>query len=683
MSKQCPTCGRRYADPLIFCADDGTQLGDDPLIGRRVAGREILRFIGEGGAGALYLAEHLELQRDEALKLLHPSYAREPQFVNRFLQEARIIAKLKSPHTVRLFDFGRTHDGLVFILMEFLRGQTLQAMLQEEPKMAPRRAAEIITQICDSLAEAHAAEVIHRDIKPANVMVELIGEAPHARMLDFGVARARGPDACHTVPGQFVGTPAFSSPEQALGEAHIDGRSDLYTLGILFYTMLAGYNPYEVEGNWIETLKRQAGWTPPPLDDAPPLITSLISELLDKHPQGRPASAEVVARRLQAYLQPTPTIITRPPPLSDEAARLNALRAAVAEERAELAGLSAELEPRLEALRDQEEALSACAAEAAAAAAAATAKAEAAEARWREVTAGHEALRRRERGLIRQGEGLDGHLSEVEARLEAAARAHLALNEESQAEWARMSAFQADLITLRGDFEALFLRAEAVWDRFNEEAATRFQISAGLKEGVDTLRALREDLAALRERHARRRQALLEPASSGEAPGPARPVTPPPLDTPLILPETRRVEGAAPYEIAAAPLTVGLRAALMGGEVSEAGAPQRGVSFFDALEIANALSTRLGLRPCYAFEGERPRWDTTADGWRLPTEAEWAAAAAAGAVELEGGLWIWCWDPWSEATSAFSRAQRGEAGQRRAKPAGLRHHSFGLWLARG
>jgi len=186
------------------------------------------------------------------------------------------------------------------MLMEFLEGQTLGSLLEQEGRLVPERAALILYQICDSLNEAHEAQVIHRDIKPENLIIQELGTGEEqVKVLDFGVARLRAEGACLTAPGMLFGTAAYASPEQVRGESELDGRSDLYALGILLYEMLSGHNPFypERQGSVREVLMRQLG-PRPALPLGPPQLARICLSLLALDKSERPKSARTLQQQL-------------------------------------------------------------------------------------------------------------------------------------------------------------------------------------------------------------------------------------------------------------------------------------------------------------------------------------------------------------------------------------------------
>jgi len=223
----------------------------DPMIGRLLGGRyEIISLLGQGGMGAVYKARQPAVKRMIALKVLLREFAENDTVVKRFHQEALAASRLTHPNTIKVFDFGQTDDGVLYMAMELLRGESLAHALSRGGPMAPKRVVHIMRQCCKSLAEAHKAGIIHRDLKPDNIfLVEIEGERDFAKVLDFGVAKLKefeGKEGTLTQAGMIFGTPKYMSPEQARS-ANLDPRSDVYALGVIMYEMLMGKPPFTAD----------------------------------------------------------------------------------------------------------------------------------------------------------------------------------------------------------------------------------------------------------------------------------------------------------------------------------------------------------------------------------------------------------------------------------------------------
>jgi serine/threonine protein kinase len=278
-----------------------------------IAGRfRIEREIGTGGMGAVYLATHLDLERPVAVKIIRREFAGDADVADRFLREARTMAKLRHPNAAMIFDAGNLPDGRHFIVMEFVEGETLSQALAREGRFSFSKAVGIATQICDVLEEAHRLGIVHRDLKPSNILLGKRGVC----VLDFGVAKVLASSAestathASTGSGQLVGTPRYMSPEQCLGQ-RVGARSDLYSLGVLVYEMLAGRPPF-VDPLQSALLVKQATAAAPPLprlrQDIPRSLALAVHSLLAKRPEDRPRTAAMAKALLERSLVRTDTV---------------------------------------------------------------------------------------------------------------------------------------------------------------------------------------------------------------------------------------------------------------------------------------------------------------------------------------------------------------------------------------
>jgi predicted Ser/Thr protein kinase len=279
-----------------------------------IAGRfRIEREIGTGGMGTVYLATHLGLERPVAVKIIKREFAGDADVAERFLREARTMAKLRHQHAAMIFDAGNLPDGRHFIVMEFVEGETLSQVLAREGRFTPSRAVDIATQICDVLEEAHRLGIVHRDLKPSNILLGPRGVC----VLDFGVAKVLASSVESTVTcastgsGQLIGTPRYMSPEQCLGQ-RVGARSDLYSLGVCLYEMLAGRPPF-VDPLQSALLIKQATAPAPPLPKLRPDIgrplALAVHTLLAKRPDDRPRTAATAKALLERSItQPERTL---------------------------------------------------------------------------------------------------------------------------------------------------------------------------------------------------------------------------------------------------------------------------------------------------------------------------------------------------------------------------------------
>jgi serine/threonine-protein kinase len=254
MAKVCPSCELTYSDEDFFCAADGSPLravGADAenLVGTVIADRyRVESIIGEGGMGRVYRARHVRVPREAAIKVLRRALIADAYAVASFNREARNAASVGDhPNVAAVYDFGETADGLVFLAMEYIEGETLAKRLEREPVLSPRRAVEIIRQIAAGLTAAHELPepVVHRDLKPDNILLKATRDGTDwVKVVDFGIAKAVKRDTqLLTTPGLVVGTPKYMSPEQLTG-GNVDVRSDIYALGMMAFQMLTGRMPF-------------------------------------------------------------------------------------------------------------------------------------------------------------------------------------------------------------------------------------------------------------------------------------------------------------------------------------------------------------------------------------------------------------------------------------------------------
>lgn len=270
--------------------------------GQCIDGRyEILEQVGAGAMGTVYRARQLKVDRDVAIKVLSGDSSRNQTIVDRFANEARIISELRHPNTLKLFDFGRTESGSLFIVVEFLRGAPLNELLEAGP-LDELTTVRLLKQVADSLVEAHAKGIIHRDLKPENIFIEEVGGQQVAKVLDFGIAKLTQ-QTLMTATGMVCGTPAYMSPEQAQGAESIDARSDLYSLGVVAYECLTGARPFRSDS--IMGLLFKHVQEPPEGFQAldPPVVVpddleTLVMRLMSKDPDDRYPSAAVLSEAL-------------------------------------------------------------------------------------------------------------------------------------------------------------------------------------------------------------------------------------------------------------------------------------------------------------------------------------------------------------------------------------------------
>ena len=275
------------------------------ILGQKINDRyDVLELIGKGGSGQVFKA--LDTQSDQivALKILKDITTENSESVIRFEKEVAVSAKLTNPHTVKVFDFGQTREGFLVISMEFLEGRPLRELIQDEAPLSPRRAVSIVIQALEALAEAQKVGIVHRDLKPDNIFL-LDGENGEdlVKVLDFGIAKFLLDDTVGDTlsrDGFVFGTPLYISPEQALGW-QVTPASDIYSLGVVFFEMLAGYPPFNAETPIGLGMKHI--YEPPPLDrlrvteEAYIGIKQILAAMLEKRPEKRLDDAEAIIAR--------------------------------------------------------------------------------------------------------------------------------------------------------------------------------------------------------------------------------------------------------------------------------------------------------------------------------------------------------------------------------------------------
>ncbi len=305
--KTCPVCGSEWSDDTRFCPKDGSTLraaeGAD-LIGSIIADRyHIEKKLGEGGMGAVYLGEHVKMGRKSAIKVMSQSMASDPDAIARFNREAANAARINHPNVCAIYDFGETDDGTIYLAMEFIEGESLNDLLKREGALTLDRAADILQQTGQALQAAHDLGIVHRDLKPDNIMLSATRDgADVVKVVDFGIAKAMSGEEGQKVTktGLVVGTPEYMSPEQLSGDV-LDGRSDIYSLALVFFRTVTGVLPFQAETSQETMIKRltddplklvevapDAGW--------PPRLQGVMDRALERMPADRYESAALFAK---------------------------------------------------------------------------------------------------------------------------------------------------------------------------------------------------------------------------------------------------------------------------------------------------------------------------------------------------------------------------------------------------
>jgi serine/threonine protein kinase len=296
--KTCPQCGASYEPGLRFCPRDGQVLEDAPqdFVGQVLDGQyEIESFVARGGMGTIFRARHILLGDRVAIKMLRPEFRANPEWLRRFQREGQAARRFRHPNAVTVYDLRTSSDGLVYMVMEFVAGRSLDQELRARGRFTPADAFEALEPVAQVLEEAHEQGVVHRDLKPENVMVEREPDGELCvKLLDLGIAKLREiADAAATdggkpltIAGQILGTPYYMSPEQwgelpRDGSAEIDGRADIYSLAVMFYELVAGMRPFE--GKTLAELRHaHAALHPPALDQAVPGVPASVARAVER-----------------------------------------------------------------------------------------------------------------------------------------------------------------------------------------------------------------------------------------------------------------------------------------------------------------------------------------------------------------------------------------------------------------
>jgi len=319
-SQPCPQCGSMYDRGQQYCATCGfpvgnlAQPGTDRFIGRSLpGGYHILDLISVGGMGRVYRAEQSMLGRTVAVKVIHPHLLSDENSALRFMTEARAASQLNHPNSIAVFDFGRTDDGQPYMVMEFLRGKDLAHVAYDDGPLPFARIVDVLRQVLAALAEAHDLGIVHRDLKPENVILEPLRRGgDFVKVLDFGLAKLKADAAAPsnvTSPGIVCGTPDFMAPEQGRGDP-IDGRSDLYAVGVMLFQLLTERLPFEADSPTQVVMMHLSVPVPDPREVAPhrnipATLVDVVRRALEKDASRRFQDAMEFSDALQAALDVT------------------------------------------------------------------------------------------------------------------------------------------------------------------------------------------------------------------------------------------------------------------------------------------------------------------------------------------------------------------------------------------
>jgi len=320
--KYCPTCKEKFDDSLSFCTTDGEVLEEDigSFVGTALDGQyQIEALLGTGGMGAVYLARHILLGDRVAIKLLPPEMRSNTEWLRRFQREGQAARRFRHPNAVTVYDLRTSSDGAIYLVMEYVEGNTLDAEFKKHGRFAPAEALAMLDPIMSVLNAAHAMGVVHRDLKPENIMIgkATTGGEPVVKLLDLGIAKLKEVAGAEktgntnlTIAGQMLGTPYYMSPEQwgelpRDGSSEIDGRADIYSLGLVFYELIAGQKPFG--GLTLSELRREhVHVKPAPLNEVvanvPPGFSDALARSIAKDRSERQETAADLASELKAAL---------------------------------------------------------------------------------------------------------------------------------------------------------------------------------------------------------------------------------------------------------------------------------------------------------------------------------------------------------------------------------------------
>jgi serine/threonine-protein kinase len=325
--KVCPVCGKEYSDTTTLCTADAEVLQnvDDPLVGQTLAEKYLVeQLIKRGGMGAVYRGKHVMMEKTVAIKVLRPSLAGDNDVVARFSREAKAASRISHPHAVSVTDFGEAENGVVFLVMEYLDGRTLKDIIRSEGPMPLDRAVEIVRQVAGALDVAHQQGVVHRDLKSDNIMLSQTNGGDWAKVLDFGIAKIQQPEGVRdndiTAANLVIGTPQYMSPEQCSQTGPIDARSDVYSLGVIVYEMLAGRVPFTGESPTVIMMKQVQDPPPSILDarpDLPASVDKLIERALAKQPVNRFQTAGELSEALTLAAADAGDAVSVTPPVAE------------------------------------------------------------------------------------------------------------------------------------------------------------------------------------------------------------------------------------------------------------------------------------------------------------------------------------------------------------------------------
>jgi serine/threonine protein kinase len=314
VSRTCPDCHNIYDDDVLHCPEDGRGLTDlalpDDVIGRTIGSYRVDRLLGKGGMGTVYMGTHPVIGSRVAIKFLHPQFSHDEKIVDRFFNEARAVNVIGHDNILKILDLNVTDDQRHYFVMEFLHGRPLQALLRHNVPVPLEVTGPILVQVCDALEAAHKRAIVHRDLKPDNVyLITMKGKKNFVKVVDFGIARIAddaGASTGKTQTGMVMGTPAYMSPEQGSGASNkIDGRSDVYSLGVMMFQLATGRLPFP-GANFGEVLIGHLQLPPPQPRSLslqiPEAYEAIILKCLQKKQEDRYASMKELKHEIEACM---------------------------------------------------------------------------------------------------------------------------------------------------------------------------------------------------------------------------------------------------------------------------------------------------------------------------------------------------------------------------------------------